>query len=95
MTKTRKTWRENWEIEQEPKVVDDPRGQGKMLIPTPLDVDASIRKVEKGKLITDKQIRERLARNFNADLTCPVTTGIFIRIVAETAEEDLRNKKKK
>ena len=46
MAKTRKTWRENWEIEQEPKVVDDPRGRGKMLIPIPLDVDALIRKVE-------------------------------------------------
>ena len=64
-----------------------------MLIPAPLDVDALIRKVEEGKLITDKQIRERLARNFHADLTCPMTTGIFMRIVAETAEEDLRNGK--
>ena len=64
-----------------------------MLIPTLLDVDALIRKVEEGKLITDKQIRERLARNFHADLTCPMTTGIFIRIAAETAEEDLRNGK--
>lgn len=91
MAKTRKTWREKLEIKQEPRVVDDPRGRGKMLIPTPLDVDARIRKVEKGKLITDKQIRERLARNFHADLTCPMTTGVFIRIVAETAEEDLRN----
>ena len=62
-----------------------------MLIPNPLDVDALLRRVEKGKLITDKQIRERLARNFHADLTCPMTTGIFIRIVAEAAEEDLRN----
>ncbi len=91
MAKTRKTWREKLEVAQEPKVVDDPRGRGKMLIPAPLDVGALIRKVEMGKLITDKQIRERLARNFHADLTCPMTTGIFIRIVAEAAEEDLRN----
>jgi hypothetical protein len=93
MMKTRKTWREKLETKQEPKLVDDPRGRGKMLVPTPLDVDALIRRAEKGKLITDKQIRERLARNFNADLTCPMTTGIFIRIVAEAAEEDLRNEK--
>jgi hypothetical protein len=91
MAKTRKTWREKLEVKQEPKVVDDPRGRGKMLIPTPLDVDALIRKVERGKLITDKQIRERLARNFHADLTCPMTTGIFIHITAEAAEEDLIN----
>jgi len=91
MSKPHKTWREKLEVEQEPKVVDDPRGRGKMLIPTPLDVDALIRKVERGKLVTDKQIRERLARNFNADLACPLATGIFIRIAAEAAAEDLIN----
>lgn len=89
MSKTRKTWREKLEKELEPKVVDDPRGRGKMLIPRPLDVDALMRKVQKGKLVTDSQIRERLAKDFRADLTCPMTTGIFLRIAAETAEEDL------
>jgi hypothetical protein len=64
-----------------------------MLVPSPLDVDALIRRVERGKLVTDKQIRERLARNFNADLACPLATGIFIRIAAEASEEDLRNGK--
>ena len=94
MAKKRKTWREKLEIELTPKLVDDPRGRGKMLVPVPLDVDALVRRVEKGNLITDKQIRERLARNFHADLTCPLTTGIFIRIVAEVAEEDLINGRK-
>ena len=46
MAKTRKPWREKLEIEQEPKVVDDTRGRGEKLIPTPLDVDALIHKVE-------------------------------------------------
>ena len=94
MPKTRKTAREKLEIQREPKVVDDPRGRGKMLVPRPLDVDALMRKVEKGKLATAEQIRERLARDFHADLTCPMTTGIFIRIAAETAEEDLRKGEK-
>ena len=89
MPKARKTWREKLEIGQEPKVVDDPRGRGKMLIPKPLDVDALMRRIEKGKLATVEQIRERLARDFHADFTCPLTTGIFIRIAAEAAEEDL------
>jgi len=86
MAKTRKTWREKLEEEHPShgKIV-------RMLIPAPLDVDTLIRKIPKGKLATDKQIRERLARNFHADLTCPMTTGIFIRIVAEAEEEDLRN----
>jgi hypothetical protein len=34
MSKTCQTWREKLEKDQEPKVVDDPRGRGKMLIPS-------------------------------------------------------------
>jgi len=90
--KKRKTWREKLEKDQEPKVVETPKG--KMLIPKPLEVDALIRKIQKGKLITDAQIRERLAKDHGADYSCPMTTGIFIRIAAEAAEEDLRREVK-
>ena len=90
----RKTWREKLEKEMEPKVVDDPRGRGRMLVPKPLDVDALMRRIEKGKLATMDQIRERLAKDFHADLTCPLVTGISIRISAEVAEEDLRKGEK-
>jgi len=96
MVKTRKSWRAKLEKEQEPRVVDVPPkmvkrfGTGKMLIATPLLVDALIRKVEKGKLVTVRELRERLAKDFKVDSTCPLTTGIFVRIAAETAEEDLR-----
>ncbi len=99
--KARKTWREKLEKEQEPKIVDIPPrmekrvGQGKMLIPKPLDVDALIRGVKNGKLITQKQIREKLAKDFKVDVTCPITTGIFVRIAAEAAEEDLRKGEKR
>ena len=98
MVKTRKSWREKLEnpLKGLPKVVDVPPkmvkrfGTGKMLIATPLLVDALIRKVEKGKLVTVRQLREHLAKDFKVDSTCPLTTGIFVRIAAETAEEDLR-----
>lgn len=92
--KTRKTWREKLETLQQPRLVDDPQGRGKMLIPRPLDVDALIREIPKGKLVTVTQIRERLAAAHRADLTCPLTTGIFIRIAAEAAEEDITRGKK-
>ncbi|UCD85358.1 MAG: MGMT family protein [Deltaproteobacteria bacterium] len=69
-------------------------GTGTMLIPRPLDVDKLIRKVRKGKLATQAQIREKLARESKADTACPITTGIFVRISAEAAEEDLRMGKK-
>ena len=48
-----------------------------------------MRQIERGRLITDSQIRERLAKDFHANITCPMTTGIFIHIAAEAAEEDL------
>lgn len=86
--KSRTTWREKLEKDQLLKIVGDPQGRGKMLIPRPIDVDALIRRVEKGKLVTVDQIRERLAKDCYADVTCPLTTGIFLRIAAETAEED-------
>jgi hypothetical protein len=69
---------------------DDARARrAKVLVPTPLLVDKIIRTVKKGKLITVNQIREKLTQEFQAESTCPITTGIFIRICAEAAEEDL------
>ncbi len=35
-----------------------------------------------------------MAKDYHADVTCPLTAGIFIRIAAEVAEEDLREGKK-
>ncbi len=85
----RKTWREKLEAKQERKVVDNLRGGGTLLVPKPLDVDALMRKVEKGKLVALGQIRGRLAGEHGADDTCPLCAGIFLRIAAEAAEEDL------
>jgi len=92
--KTRTPWREK--MNRPAKVVEiSPAmqkrfGRGKMLIPCPLDVDALMRTVRRGRLVTQSQIREQLARVHKADVACPITTGIFVRIAAEAAEEDLR-----
>ncbi|MBC8273586.1 MAG: MGMT family protein [Chloroflexi bacterium] len=102
MPKTRKTWRQKLEEEhpEHGKVVDIPPkmqnrfGTGKMLIPKPMDINALINKISKGKLVTVTQIREKLAKDAHANCSCPMTTGIFLRIVAEVAEEDLRNEKR-
>jgi len=66
-------------------------GKGTMLIPTPKLVDGLIRKVPKGKLVTVGELRRKMATDFAADVTCPLTTGIFVRIAAEAAEEDRAN----
>ncbi len=64
-------------------------GKGKMLIPNPLDLDALIRKVPSGKGVTLTQLREKLARAAGADVTCPLMAGMFVRIVAEAAAEQM------
>ncbi|MEK9149509.1 MAG: MGMT family protein [Candidatus Desantisbacteria bacterium] len=74
-----------------PKIVDTPKGV--MVVPKPLDVDGLIRKVKLGSLMTTDQIRVNLAKKAEADYACPLATGIFIRVAAEAAEEDLLAKK--
>ena len=64
---------------------------GTILIPRPRDVDTIMRSVRKGRLITVAQIRDRLAKAAGADCACPLTTGIFVRVAAEAAEEDARD----
>ncbi len=103
MAKGPKSWREKLENPGEglPKVVTGPRewekrfGGRRVLVATPLLVSGVIQKVGLGKLITVGQIREHIAKDFQADATCPLTTGIFVRIVSEVAEEDLRVGKEK
>ncbi len=98
--KSSKCWREKLEKAIKPKIVEIPDkwaakiGHGKMLVPSPLLIDKTIRKIPKGKLATVNILRDRLANVFQADMACPLTTGIFLNIAANTAEEDkLKGKK--
>lgn len=72
-----------------PKIVGNPRGPGTMLVPTPLLIAAELQKVRRGRLITTRELRERLARQAGADATCTMTTGILLHIVAGATEERL------
>ena len=96
---SRRSWREKMDNPNLPKVVDIPSAWrknasgGSMLVPSPRQVEALIRAVPKGRLITVTEIRRILAAQHMVDLTCPLTTGIFIRIAAEAAEESAREGK--
>ena len=96
-TRARKSWQEKLTAAKGlPKVVTldarvaarwkAPAGAA-MLVPAPLEVDALMRKVPQGKLITLQEIRESLARQHGAAITCPLTTGIFSWIAAHAAAE--------
>jgi alkylated DNA nucleotide flippase Atl1 len=61
---------------------------GKMLVATPLDVNAVLARIPEGRVLTMSDLRVSLAKSFKADYTCPLTTGIFLRVCAEAAEEE-------
>lgn len=62
-------------------------GTGTMVVPAPLEVDAMMKKVPRGRLTTINEIRCALARKHRVDVGCPITTGIFAWIAAHAAEE--------
>ncbi len=70
-------------------------GEGRFVIPAPLEVDALMRKVPKGKLTTINELRTALARKHKTDFACPITTGIFSWIAANAADEMARQGRKR
>lgn len=96
----KKTWLDKLNEKKEPKIkrididfADIPAGSN-MFIATPKLIDAYIQQIGIGKRIDIKTLRKDLAIEHNADYTCPVTTGIFLRIVAEANYEKLKNGKR-
>src|ERR1700751_3908263 len=90
----RKTWREKLADDKDlPKVVKISGkmakrwGKGTCAIPAPREVDAIMRKVPKGNLITINEIRAKIAKKHKATIGCPITSGIFAWIAAHAAEE--------
>lgn len=64
-----------------------------MLVATPLMVDAYIRSIPNGRTKTIPDMRDDLARAEGCDGTCPMSTAIFVRMVAEAALEDIADGK--
>ncbi len=93
-SRKRKTWQEKLADDKDlPKVfrltgkAKTKWGAGTMVIPAPREVDAVMRGVPRGKLITINEIRTELAKQHEATVGCPITTGIFAWIAAYAAEE--------
>ncbi|NUM56624.1 MAG: MGMT family protein [Candidatus Hydrogenedentes bacterium] len=94
MKQSRVPWANKLRPDMKPVVGDDPKGRGRMLIPTPMLVANEMKRVRKGRTITVSELRDRLARQFGADFTCPLVTGIFYNIIAGAAEESIAAGKK-
>ena len=74
---------------------DIKKGQ-KMLISSPKSISNYIKKIPIGKRRTIIQMRDSLAKKAKAEKTCPVSTGIFLRIAIEASlEEQKKDKLKK
>src|SRR5438045_637681 len=90
----RKTWREKLADNKGlPKVcrisakMSKRLGKGTVAIAAPAEIDAIMKAVLKGKLITINEIRLAIAKRHNATIGCPMTTGIFAWIAAHAADE--------
>jgi hypothetical protein len=92
--KQKKSWREKLADSKDlPKVaeIDCTKskrwGEGTFVIPAPVEVDAAMKKVRRGKLTTIDAIRAALAKKHGTTIACPLTTGIFAWIAAHAANE--------
>ncbi len=95
----KKSWLDKLNENKEPKIkrieidfADIPSGS-MMFIATPKLIDEYIQEIGVGKRINIITLRKDLAIAHNADYTCPVTTGIFLRVVAEANYEKLQQGK--
>ena len=92
--KTKKNWREkladNKGLPRVSKVTGKMTkrwGTGTFVIPAPLEVDALMKRVPKGRVVTINELRAALAKRHKVDFACPITTGIFSWIAAHAAAE--------
>jgi alkylated DNA nucleotide flippase Atl1 len=93
--KPKKSWREKLADDKDLPKLGEVSGQqskrwgeGSFVIPAPREVDALMKQVPKGRVVTINDLRAALARKHQTDFTCPITTGIFSWIAAHAAAED-------
>jgi hypothetical protein len=63
-------------------------GTGTFVIPAPREVDALMKQVPRGRVVTINGLRKALAKKHKTDFACPITTGIFSWIAAHAAAEE-------
>lgn len=91
------SWAEKLRASTESEVRPVPAGRkgagpgNTMLYPSARLLNDTIRAIPEGQGITPKELRSELARRHGASMTCPVTTTMMLRIVAEAANEAHRN----
>ena len=64
-----------------------------MLISSPADIANYLSRIPRGETRTIDRLRNELARKAGAQSMCPVTTAIYLKVVAEVALQDLADGK--
>ena len=90
-----KSWKDKMQIEREGHEAVHATKKGMMYISSPAEIDGIIKKIPRGRLITTKKIADRLTKQNGADFTCPLTTGIFVSLAANVAEEEFAQGRKR
>ena len=65
-----------------------------LLISSPGDIAAYLAKIPRGETRSVARLRNELARAAGAQAMCPVTTAIYLRVVAEVSLRDLEEGKR-
>ncbi|QNK66140.1 MGMT family protein [Variovorax sp. PAMC26660] len=91
---TRKSWHDRLtsyphlpSVKEIPAAMRARRGEGTIATPSPQEVEAAMRSIPEGRLVTVMGIGEDIATRHSATIGCTVTTAIFAHMVAHAAEE--------
>ena len=93
MPRARKTWADKMKAKPPHHVILDkdfagiPKG-AKLHISCPVEVAEELKSITPGSIMSIQAFRRRLADKNNCDATCPVSTSLFLRIVAEHTWEE-------
>jgi hypothetical protein len=91
-----KSWREKLydgrtpHVERIDRKFADIEAGASVLIATPLVVKKFIEAIPEGSAVSVLEMRRRLAERFQADAMCPLTAGIFLRIISEFAWDEIQ-----
>ena len=93
MPSAKKTWGEKMKTKPPHDVILEkdfagiPKGS-KLHISCPVEIAVELKTIAPGSTMSIQAFRRQLAAKNNCDATCPVSTSIFLRIVAEHAWEE-------
>ena len=96
MPRAKKTWAEKMNAKPPHHVILEkdfagiPKG-AKLHISSPVEIAAELKTIPPGSILSIQAFRRRLAEKNKCDATCPVSTSIFLRIVAEHTWEEFNS----